>query len=284
MTIHPPPPESWIDTPVAPGPPDLIPGLLPRQGALLLTGETEVGKTLTALEIVHCVVTGAPLWGKVQPTTTVGQVTYILGEHHDDILRSLWLKQGFQVEGRRAVQIIGPQSRRPLVSRGDLMVGNRQAMIEWTAGSGLIVFDPLNAFATGSDVENDSAQMRSLINAMSDVASTHKAALLILAHMGKPSFDQKQGKYKHRETYASRGSSAIEDAVVACYYMEKARGEAGVVFRLTRRKYKGEAPDHYILKRDGLCQTLVAGGIMPSSIRAIRSEGGRFAGSQKTQT
>lgn len=247
---YPPPPDSWIESPVTPGPPDLIPGLLPRTGHLLIAGETEVGKTLVALEIAQAILTGDPLWGYITPAATVGHVTYILGEHHEDTLRLLWRKMGLQAPSE-TLRLIGPQEHRVLTSRGELMKGNRDTYAAWCQGSGLVIFDPLNAFAAGIDVENDSTAMRACINAMGFVAHQAGAALLILAHMGKPHVDQKTGQTWQRGSYAARGSSAIEDAATCVFYMTRDE-QVQDLYRLTRRKFKGDAPPFHVLKRDPL--------------------------------
>lgn len=239
----------WVWSPPDPGPPDLLPGLLPRHGHLLIAGETDVGKTTVALEIAQAVLTGEPLWGPGSPQagTLVTEVAYIMGEHHESVLQGLWRRMAYG--GQPAIRVHPPAARKPLVARGMTIEKTRQSLRAWCAGAGLVIFDPLNAFAAGTDVENDSVQMRACINVMEDVADG--AALLILGHMGKPYFDQQKQRYAHRETYASRGSSAIEDAVTACFYLTQTRtASARHAYRLSRRKYKGPAPESYTLKRD----------------------------------
>jgi hypothetical protein len=114
---------------------------------------------------------------------------------------------------------------------------------------------------------------------MADVAFGNNASLVILGHMGKPSYDPREGKFKHRQTYAARGSSAIEDAVTGLYYME--RDQNG--FRLVRRKFKGDAPSFYRLHRDvgTLRHTLTAGGTTQHQLSQIRQEVGRLGGRPK---
>jgi hypothetical protein len=63
------------------GPVDIIPGLLPRRGELVVAGPTDIGKSLMALEICSCLVTGQPLWGHLTPTLQAKRILYILGEH-----------------------------------------------------------------------------------------------------------------------------------------------------------------------------------------------------------
>lgn len=282
MTSAPFPLDVWVWSPPEPGPPDLIPGLLPRHGHLLIAGETDVGKTTVALEIAQAVLTGQPLWGVTAVTEVITKVAYIMGEHHESIVQSLWRLMDFG--GQPAIRIHPPSARRPLVSRGITMERSRDYLKEWCQGSQLVIFDPLNAFAAGSDVENDSANMRACINAMEDV--TAGGALLILGHMGKPYFDKDRQKYQHRTTYASRGSSAIEDSVTCCYYMiqDDAKEHANR-FRLVRRKYKGDAPTFYLLQRDDKnCHTLIGGGKTRAQISAARSAAGAQGGRPEKQT
>lgn len=270
------PPTLWVWSPLEPGPPDLIPGLLPRHGHLLVSGETDVGKTTVALEIAQTVLTGQPLWGShVISTEVASRVTYIMGEHHESTLQSLWRLMAFG--GEPAIRIIPPSARRPLISRGILIEKTRETLKEWCQGSQLVIFDPLNAFIAGTDVENDSVQMRACLNAMEDVANG--SALLVLAHMGKPTFDPKSGSYRHRDTYASRGSSAIEDSVTCCFYMTPSRTADARGFKLIRRKYKGQAPAFYMLKRDPVTNrhTLVGGGQTDAQYRQMQREKGQLS-------
>ena len=278
-----PPPDIWIWSPPEPGPPDLIPGLLPRHGHLLISGETDVGKTTVALEIAMAVLTGLPLWeSHVQASQTIQRVTYIMGEHHESVVQSLWRLMDFG--GEPPIKIIPPHLHRPLVVRGLTMERTIAAYIESCQGSQLLIFDPLNAFVAGSDAENDSVPMRACLNGMESIATQVGAALLILGHMGKPYFDQKRQKYEHRTTYASRGSSAIEDAATCCYYMiQDDSKEHANRFRLIRRKYKGEAPAFWALQRgDNNRHTLIGGGRTRSQISQTRTEVGKQGGRPKT--
>ena len=242
MTLLPSNPRFWLGEPPEPGEPELIPGLLKRHGHLLITGETNVGKTLIGLEIAHSLLTGEPLWGKLAPTQTVGQVTYVMGEHDKEYLKAQWRLLGLTAPP--GFWGLPPPGKR-LIARGDTMLANLETYREWCSGSGAVIFDPLGAFAAGEDVENDNAQMRAVIDAMSSVASP--GALVVMAHMGKPTYDPKAGKFLRRQTYATRGGSAIEDAVTECYYMA---AQDETTFRLALRKFKGSAPAFYTLKRD----------------------------------
>ena len=245
--------------PVAEGPPDIIPGLLPRQGQLVIAGETNIGKSLIALEIISSLVTGRPLWGSLEPTDKVGRVLYVLGEHYTEVIQRLW--QHTQLPMTEEVYILGPEQLsldKWLVAQGRPNPLAVEKFTKWTEGCDLIVFDPLSAFVTGVDVENDNIQMRLVLDTMSLIAQQAHASCIVLAHQGKPMMD-KSGKEHTRTKYAVRGASAIEDAATNIFYLSHAEGDSKAAERLPGdtpilsmvcRKYKGEAPGEYRLLRN----------------------------------
>lgn len=252
-----------IVAPVKDGPPDVIPGLLPRAGQLVVAGETNVGKSLVALEICSALTTDHVLWGELVPTMKARKILYILGEHYNEVIQRLWQKTALPMSDQ--VWLVGPEALgydKWLVANGKPNPIAINKLSRWAEGADLIIFDPLAAFVTGSEAENDNVQMRLVLDSMSLVAQRTGAASLILAHQGKPQMDR-MGKEQSRKTYAIRGASAIEDAATNIFYMD--RGASGVekhqeeVFSLRRRKYKGDAPEEYRLARhpDTLVHTLL---------------------------
>ena len=238
-----------LTDPVKPGPPDLIPGFLPKHGQLVVSGQTDVGKSLLSLECISSLVTGKPLWGALKPTTVVKKVLYVLGEHYNEVIQRLWDRTKLPMSDN--VWLLGPEALsldKYLVTQGK----PNQAVVEkfkmWADRCDLIVFDPLTAFITGSgEAENDSVQMRLLLDLMGIVTQSSGASCLILAHHGKPMIDKFGDEHK-RKSYATRGSSGIEDAATNIFYMES--GPATNTFDLVCRKYKGDAPGIYRLLRD----------------------------------
>ena len=160
------------------------------------------------------------------------------------------------------VWLLGPEQLsydKWLVSQGRPNLVGIAKFKKWAEGVDLIVFDPFAAFVTGIDVENDNVQMRLALDTMSLIAQSAGASCLVLAHQGKPMMD-KYGQEHSRKSYAIRGASAIEDAATNIFYMGRAAegasaaaqavaGEAKIL-ELTRRKYKGMAPEKYRLMRD----------------------------------
>lgn len=248
-----------ITGPIAEGEPDIIPGFLPRGGQLVIAGETNVGKTLIALETCSALTTGNPMWGddSMKPAIQANKILYFLGEHYNEVLQRLWRKTGLPMSDQ--VWLIGPDK---LAGDKWLVTGGKTNMVAiekfctWAQGADLIIFDPLAAFISGVDVENDNAQMRLLLDAMSLVSQVSGAACMILAHQGKPTID-KFGNERSRSKYAIRGASAVEDAATNIFYMGKsdkdpAESKGWEVYNLTKRKYKGEAPDEFKLVRNPL--------------------------------
>ena len=246
-----------LTDPIRPGPPDLIEGFLPHRGQLVVAGETDIGKSLLALEVCSTLSTGRPLWGEKKPTNIAKKIRDVLGEHYNDVIRGLWMKTGLPMSDE--VWILGPEQMgvdKWLVQSGRQNPMALAKMIRWAEGADLVVFDPLSAFLTGSDAENDNIQMRLVLDTMSAVTQAVGASCLILAHQGKPSMG-KDGVEFSRTKYAIRGASAVEDAATNIFYMSRADGGSNVaetrdskVLVLKRRKYKGDAPEEYRLVRD----------------------------------
>jgi RecA-family ATPase len=250
-----------ITDPISEGPVDIIPGLLPRRNQILIAGETNIGKSLVTLEIVSALVKGNPLWGEeaLTPTMTAKKVLYILGEHDNDTIRKLWRATRLPMSDE--VYIIGPDqlsTDKYLISRGEVNEHVVAKYKKWVEGCDLVIWDPFSAFISGTDVENDNIQMRTLLDQMSHISRSAGASSIVLAHQGKPMMD-KTGVEHSRTRYATRGASAIEDAATNIFYLSGARsGESeaamkatnSMIFSLSCRKYKGETPPEYRLLRD----------------------------------
>lgn len=223
----------------------------------MVAGETDVGKSTLALEVCSSLSTGRPLWGELKPTQTVGRILYVLGEHYNDIIKGLWTKTGLPMSDD--VWILGPEQLsvdKWLVQNGRQNPLAIQKFTHWAKGAEFIVFDPLSAFLTGSDAENDNIQMRLVLDSMSLISQSVGASCLILAHQGKPMMGR-DGTEFNRTKYAIRGASAVEDAATNIFYMSRAEGTSQVaetrdskVLILKRRKYKGDAPDEFRLVKD----------------------------------
>lgn len=256
------------------GPPDLIAGFLPRSGTLVISGETNCGKSLVALETVSALTTTGLLWGELKPNTPLKRVLYVLGEHTSETIQLLWRHTKLPMSPD--VMLLGPEKLgydRWLVSSARPNIVAIDKFKKWAEGMDLIVWDPLSAFACGDGGENDNLGMRLLLDSMSMVSQSSGAACLVLAHQGKPMMDN-FGKEHRRHTYATRGASGLEDSATHIFYMNRGSNDAvetetgGSVFELICRKYKGIAPPKYTLLRnkDTLTHQLITG----SAFEAVR--------------
>lgn len=241
---------------IPPGAEELIPGLIPKGQEVVIAGQTNIGKSLTALELVSALITGQPLWGAIKPTSLIKKVLYVLGEHHIEVIQKLHRKTELPMTDQ--VYILGPQELgfdKWLVSQGRPNTLAVDKFKHWAEGCDFIVFDPLSAFCTGVDTENDNVQMRLVLDTISLIAQSVGASYLVLAHQGKPMMDQ-FGREQSRKTYAIRGASAIEDASTNIFYLDRSDGPVqgvardSLVLDLKCRKYKGETPPAYKLLRD----------------------------------
>ena len=237
----------FIDA-LPPAPPELLPGLLPIDGVTLISGPTNIGKSLLAIEIASALTTGTLLWGHLPAEHVVNQVVYLLGEHTTGTVHRLYHVTGLPM-GPFA-RIIGPDllsEQKHVVCRGELNSEALERYRQYTHEAEFVIVDPLSAFVSGANAENDNAAMRHLVDAFSLLGQENHCPVLVLGHFGKPTRDQKSGKETHRFSYASRGASAAEDACPTVFYL---RADEGETFRLHCRKYKGETIKDRLLLRN----------------------------------
>ena len=272
--------ERFTD-PIGDEPVDIIPGLVPKAGQVIIAGETNVGKTLAAIEIVSSLVTGEKLWGELEPTCRAKKVLYVLGEHYTDVARRLWLHTKLPLTDE--VFILGPEQLnydRWLVANSKPNIHAIDKFRRWAEGCDVLVFDPYASFMIGEGAENDNIGARLVLDSMSLIAQSAGASCIVLAHQGKPIMDM-HGREQSRKTYAIRGASGIEDAATNIFYMGRAKGDSeaakaaeGDIYSLICRKYKGVAPAEYRLLRDPYNLTHTLLGNRPFvEVRRLATEG-----------
>jgi len=239
----------FIDS-LSPEPPELIPGVLPAEGVTLISGPTNVGKSLLAIEIVSALtVEGQRLWATLTPKNTIRDVVYLLGEHTAGTVHRLYKRTALPM-GRHA-RIIGPEHLpvpRHVIVRGEPnseVIEQYQALVK---DADLIVVDSVSAFISGANSENDNAAIRNLVDQFQRLGIENNAPVLVLGHHGKPTKDP-DGKEVARTSYASRGASSAEDACTTVFYLTYQK--EGEVYQLACRKQKGSTiPEKRLLLRN----------------------------------
>lgn len=249
-----------VDDPLPEEPPELLDGILLAHGATGIIAEKEAGKSLTSLEIQHSLLTGEPLWGKIKPNKTVAKTVHFLAEHTSTTLMGLYHRTKLGKTGR--LRIFGPEHLGPLkllVSSGIRREPSVEFYKKLAHGAGLVVFDPLASFIQGQAAENDNTPMRTLVDAMIEIAQSTGAACLVLGHQGKPQIVQ--GRVTRRSRYATRGASAVEDALTAVHYLERI---SSGVFELRPIHFKGfkrEKPFQLMRDAETCRQTLIGASV-----------------------
>ena len=250
---------TFASDPLPLSPPELIPGLLLAHGATGLIGMKETGKTLSALEMQHSLLTGKPLWDVITPNITIKKSVHFYAEHScRTILEQYKLMQ--LPETDRQV-FYGPEDLKQykvLVSGGVCREHAVSVYKHLAEGAGLVVFDPIAAFIQGEGAENDNIQMRLLVDTMIDIARETGAGCLVLGHQGKPTLIH--GELRSRDSYATRGASSIEDALTAVLYLNAKSEPVGDrdVYEIVQRRFKGRKikPFQLLRDRDTLRQTM----------------------------
>lgn len=238
--------------------PDIFPGFVPKDDLVCISSGTNQGKSLISVEICSSLSTGEPLWGSITPSMTAKKILYVLGEHRTRKIVSLARKTRLPFGN---VLVLGPEHLsvdKYLVSHGVVNMRSVDRFRRWADGVDFIVFDPLAAFIAGADVEDDSIQMRLLIETINQICMSSGASCLVLAHHGKPQMDPK-GYEHHRKTYAIRGASGSEDTFTNIFYLNQSE-QGPSVFELTMRKFKGDGHPKFKLarNRETLVHTLIS--------------------------
>jgi RecA-family ATPase len=228
--------------------PQIIPGLLPKQGKVLITGETHSGKSLIALEIAHAAITGQPLWDEIEVASPVKRVLYILAEHYIKSLVELWNRTQRKVP-MKTLWTVGPDKfpNHHFVVAGLHKQDNIYQVKKWVQDGqfDMVILDPLSAFFSGANASNDESTVRGAFECIDMILQPTGGTCLMLGHMGKPVLID--GVFRHRKKGATSGSMAYENAATAVFYLTQFDKN----FRLECIKYKGLIPPAYTLIRDG---------------------------------
>jgi RecA-family ATPase len=237
-----------IESPLPDHGPDLIEGILKRR--MTIAGETNVGKSLVALEMVASMLTGQPLWGSI-PVRKIKKALYILSEHDRETIQELWQATNLNIPPG-SLLVVGPETFKDhwVIVKEDVQHQVIKQIGQAAKDVDVVVYDPLSAFIRGREIENDNTLMRLAVDLLFNAAWDNGAAGIILHHHGKPSYGP-DGKKVRKGKYASRGASSVPDANTHLFNLEHfdEDPESGL-FSLVRAKVKGQILPNYLLSRD----------------------------------
>jgi hypothetical protein len=184
----------------------LIRGLLGQKESLLLYGPSGIGKSVLSINLALHLATpsanGKLLWGQFkipEPVKTlfVQSENGIYSTH-----KRFSLIQKVKPNLTRALKkLYFPQSGEDCRLMGDLqdkMFQNQLQELIFTTGAKLLVLDPLISYHSNN--ENDNAEMRKTLDALTRLCEDTNAAVLVIHHAGKAG-----------TSGGARGASAITD-------------------------------------------------------------------------
>lgn len=199
----------------------VLPNLL-KGSVGLLAGPGGVGKTNFLLQLGIELALGQPPLGGHFPTQPPRKVSLMLAEEHAAVM-ACRLHDHVAALGDVAGQAAEPNAlpvgqlmeRLVIVPAGglDTNICNSDdttlfdELVSLTAGSDLIVLDPIRRFHDGD--ENSSADMTRLVQKLEVLAARASATVLCAHHMNKSAATAEFGEVQQ----AARGSSALTDGV-----------------------------------------------------------------------
>ena len=172
-------------------------------------------------------------------------------------------------------RIITPMRGQDCRMSGDLLKTSFQnkltEMIEATSAR-LLILDPLVSYHTQD--ENSNVGMRSVLDALTEVASAAGAATIVVHH---------HGKSEHVGANQARGASAIKDWARGCLTLNKQKHETKTLVKVTHTKHgnfpqaKGflfevDGPAIKVVEADVICPPARVAKILTSHGGAVTSK------------
>jgi len=258
--------------------PPIIDGLLEDRDSLLLTGDSGLGKSLCVMTMALHVAAGAKLFeqfGVPDPRN----VLLIQSENSlkatKNRLQAMMKIYDREVFHDALYRIITPMRGQDCRMSGDLLKTSFQnkltEMIEATSAR-LLILDPLVSYHTQD--ENSNVGMRSVLDALTEVASAAGAATIVVHH---------HGKSEHVGANQARGASAIKDWARGCLTLNKQKHETKTLVKVTHTKHgnfpqaKGflfevDGPAIKVVEADVICPPARVAKILTSHGGAVTSK------------
>lgn len=216
-----------------PSTPFLIDGWLPRQGKMEIYGQAKAGKSTLSLQIADAVGSGKDFLGR---KTEKGKVLVLQFEMGIEVLQKRMLATGRRYEN----VFVGTRFDLKLdVTQGKELVEQAISAVE----PDLVIIDPLYKCFQGD--ENDTKDMRSILDFLDIMIGRYKCSTLIMHHMGKDL------------TKGGRGAVVLEDwcdSVVELRVADRgnASGQTGKIIPKLLRHAGGDAYEPVSIRMEGL--------------------------------
>jgi hypothetical protein len=212
--------------------PPIIDGLLDDRDSLLLTGDSGLGKSLCVNTIALHVAAGAKLFEQFE----ISSPQNILLIQSENSLKATKrrLKAMMGIYDRKVFhdalyRILTPMRGMDCRMSGDLLKKSFQDKLTdmiTTANARLVILDPLVSYHT--EEENSNVAMRSVLDALTEIASAAGAATIVVHH---------HGKSEHVGANQARGASSIKDWARGCLTLNKQKHETKTLVKVTHTKH-----------------------------------------------
>lgn len=216
-----------------PSTPFLIDGWLPRQGKMEIYGQAKAGKSTLSLQIADAIGSGKSFLGR---QTERGRVLVLQFEMGVEVLQRRMLATGRRYDN----VFVGTRFDLKLdTTQGKELVEQAISAVE----PDLLIIDPLYKCFQGD--ENETKDMRSILDFLDQMIGRYKCSVLIMHHMGK---DLSKG---------GRGAVVLEDwcdSVVELRVADRgnASGQTGKIIPKLLRHAGGDAYETVSVRMEGL--------------------------------
>lgn len=175
-------------------------GLLLFGCGLMIAGKSGWGKSMLRLEMALHLALGRDLWGLEIPRAR--RVLIIQFENIEEIekVRLKRMLRGLKAECPDNLDFSSPLSRFDLREKVDR---TRLITLIQKSGAEVVIYDPLSSLHQAN--ENDNAQMRHIMDNLTEISRRTGTTAIVVHHYGKPGKDGAGGADQ------TRGASSIQD-------------------------------------------------------------------------
>jgi len=216
-------------------------GILPATGGLIIGADSGVGKSMLRLDLAIHLALGLAWLGLPVPKARKVLIVQIENTLRTEKVRLERMLKGLGLGGPPTGLTWGPPER------FDLSLKKDRARLEGLvkrSGCDVVVFDPLSSFHSGN--ENDSVQMRQVLDTFTEIGRKCGSATVLIHHHRKPGLDDNGSG-----AYMLRGASGIKDWCDTLLTLTPKNHERRVLRLIDFHKVRnGAVPAPILIERD----------------------------------
>jgi len=215
-------------------------GLLPEGCSMIIAGESGEGKSMLRLELAIHLALGLDLWGLKIPKARRVLIIQFENTEHLEQIRLKRMLRGLKVDTPENLLFSSLLARFDLGKKTDrarLIAAVQKCQAE------VVIYDPLASLHREN--ENDNAQMRWIMDNLTEISRRSETTSIVIHHYGKP------GKEEGGGAYRTRGASSIKDWADTLVGISRKQHDEKVLRKIDFLKVRhGPEPKPFILERD----------------------------------